>query len=146
MADTLLHVCDVNMCQSFSEHPVLERDLGDHLLQHPLLASQLLDLVAGDFSNCISGRLPLPRLQEVFAPAVVEVRSDFFTAEQLRDALLTSKTLEHDPNPLLGGELPTSSAPDPPHGCFAGLFLPVRNVETLRGVVDPVKYLLAKGL
>jgi hypothetical protein len=55
--------------QTLFEDPVLERDLGDDLLELAVLVPQLLDLVAGGFPNRVPGKLRLPGLEEVLAPA-----------------------------------------------------------------------------
>lgn len=62
--------------QTFFEHSVLERDLGNDFLELPILASQILDFVAGRFAEGVAGELLLAGLKEVFAPAVVEVGCD----------------------------------------------------------------------
>ena len=74
--------------QTFFEHAVLERDLGNHFLQLAILASQVLDFVAGGFPDRISSQLFLPRLEKVLAPSVIQVPGDAFAPTQVRDALL----------------------------------------------------------
>jgi len=118
-------------------HTVLERDLGDDLLQLAVLASQILDFVAGRFAHSVSRKLLLPRLEKVLAPSVVEVRGDAFSPTQIRDALLASKPFEYDPNLLFGRELPSAPPTDLSYRCFSGLFLLVRHLDTLLGVTDP---------
>ncbi len=79
--------------QTFFEYAVLERDLGDHFLQLSVLSPELLDFVAGGFPDRVSYQLLLARLQEVLAPAVVEVGRDALATAQLGDALLSSRPL-----------------------------------------------------
>ncbi len=64
--------------QTFFEYPVLERDLSNHFLQFPVLASQVPDFVTGGFPNRVACQLLLARLEKVLAPAVVEVGRDAF--------------------------------------------------------------------
>ena len=89
------------------------------------------------------GQLLLARLQEVLAPAVIQVRRDALSAASLRDALFTAQSLEHDPDLLFRCELPTRPATDLTHYRFGGLLLLGGHVETLPGVSDPAKCLLA---
>jgi hypothetical protein len=98
--------------QAFLEHPVLERDLGHHLLQLSVLRPQFLDLVAARLSNGIPRQLLLAGFEKVLAPAVVEVRRDALSAAQLGDALLTAQALEYDPDLLFRGKLPAGPAAD----------------------------------
>ncbi len=74
--------------QTFFEYTVLERDLGDDLLQLSVLASQVFDLVAGRFSDRVARQLLLARFEKVLAPSVVEVRGDAFSSTQISDTLL----------------------------------------------------------
>ncbi len=53
------------------------------------------------------------------------------------------QAFENDPDLLLWGELPAGTAADLTYGCFGGLLLLAGHVETLPGVSDPVKCLLA---
>jgi hypothetical protein len=62
------------------------------------------------------------------------------TRDSLRDALLSAKSFENDPDLLLGRELPSSVATDLTDGGIRGLLL-LRHVETLLGVLDPEKCL-----
>ena len=109
--------------QTFFEHTVLERDIGDDLLELPVLGPQLFDFVAGGLPDGVSCQLLLARLQEVLAPALVEVGGDALATAQLGDALLAAKALEHDADLLLGCELPAGPTTDLPHGGFGRLLL-----------------------
>ena len=62
------------------------------------------------------------------------------------DALLATQTLEHDPDLLLGSELPAGPTTDLPYRCFGRLLFLVRHLETLVGGLAPIKCLLATGL
>ena len=59
--------------QTFFEHTVLERDLGDDLLELPVLGPQLFDFVAGGLPDGVSCQLLLARLQELLAPSVIQI-------------------------------------------------------------------------
>jgi hypothetical protein len=50
----------------------------------------------------------------------------------------SAQALEHDPDLLLWGELPTGTTADLTHCRFCGLLLPSSHIETLLGVQDPV--------
>ena len=128
--------------QTFFEHPILEGELGHHLLQLTVFRAQLLDFVAGGFPSRIPGQLLLAGFQEVLAPAVVEVCCDALSAAEFRDALLTPQPLENDPDLLLRCEFPAGTAADLTHCRFGGLLLVSGHVETLLGVLNPVKRLL----
>ena len=127
--------------QTFFEHAVLERDLSNDFLELPVLASQIFDFVAGRFSDRVASQLLLARFEKVLAPAVVEVRSDAFSATQAGDALLASQPFEYDADLLFGRELSSGAAPDLAHRRFGGLLL-LGHIETLHGVFGPGKCLL----
>ena len=82
--------------QTFFEHSVLERDLGDNFFELPVLASQVFDFVTGGFSNRVARELVLARFEKVFAPAVVEVRGDALSSTEIGDTLLASESCEYD--------------------------------------------------
>ena len=79
--------------QTFFEHAVLKRGLGNNFLQLAILASQVFDFVSGGFSDCVASQLFLAGLEKVLAPSVVEVGCDAFSSTQIGDALLTSQPL-----------------------------------------------------
>ena len=76
--------------QTFFENAVLEGHLGDDLLELPVLVSEIFDFVCRRFPDRIARQLLLPRLEEVLAPSVVEVRGDALATTQVGDALLAS--------------------------------------------------------
>ena len=92
--------------QTFFEHTVLERDLGDDFLEFPVFASQVLHFVAGGFSDRVASQLLLARLEKVLAPSVVEVRGDAFSTTEIGDALLASKPFKDNADLLFRRELP----------------------------------------
>jgi hypothetical protein len=116
-------------------HAVLERDLGDDLLQLSVLAAQVFDFVTGGFPGRVASQLLLARFEKVLAPALVEVRGDAFSTAQVGDTLLASESFEHDADLLFRGKLPSASPTDLSHRRFSGLLLLVRHVETLLGVL-----------
>jgi len=128
--------------QTFFEHTIFERDLGNDFLELPVLSPQILDFVAGGFAHGVSRELLLARFEEVLTPAIVEVRGNSLTTAQFRDALLTPKAFEDNPHLLLGRELPAGAAANLPHCCFGGLLL-LRHIETHLGALDHLKCLLA---
>ena len=132
--------------QTFFEHAILQRDLGDHLLQLSVLVAQVFDFVARGFAKRIARQLLLAGLKEILAPAVVEIRRDALSAAEFRHALLTAQTLEHDADLFLRCELPACPAANLSHGRFAGLLLRSGHLDTLLGAPDPVMCLLAQSL
>ncbi len=130
--------------QTFFESPVLECDLGHHLLQLAVLGAEILDLITGRLPDRVTGQLLLACLQKLLAPAVVEVRRDALSATQLRDALIPPQPFEYDPDLLLRRELPTGSSANFTD-CGLRRLLPLRPIETLLWVLGPMKCLLAQA-
>ena len=125
----------------------LERHLGNHFLELPVLRAKIFDLVAGRFAELVARQLLLARFEEVFAPAVVQVGRDALASAQLRDALLTPQTsrtirifssgTNRDEQGRTGtnrGELPPWSTSNLPHDGLCGLLLPRSHFDTLLGV------------
>ncbi len=71
--------------QTFFEHAIFERDLGDDFLELSVLGPQFLDFVAGGFAHGVSRELLLARFEEVLAPAIIEVGGNALAAAQLGD-------------------------------------------------------------
>jgi len=92
----------------------LQCDLGNDFLELPVLCAKILDIVAGRLPQRVAGELLLAGFEEVFGPAVVEVRGDAFTPTQVGHALLASQSLEDDADPLLGRELAACARADLP--------------------------------
>ena len=82
--------------QTFFEHTVFERDLGNDFLEFLVLASQVFDFVAGRFADGVASKLLLARFEKVLAPPVVEVRGDALSPTEIGDTLLASKPFEYD--------------------------------------------------
>ena len=80
--------------QTYFEHPVLERDLGDDFLQLVVLAAQILDFVAGGFANRVASKLFLPGFEKVLASSVGQAGGEPFSAAQVCNALRASKRFE----------------------------------------------------
>ena len=55
--------------------------------------------------------------------------------------IVVPQPFEDDSHLLLGSKLPAGAAANLPHCCFDGLLL-LRNIETLLGVLEPMKCLL----
>ncbi|MBJ17858.1 MAG: hypothetical protein CL933_00405 [Deltaproteobacteria bacterium] len=123
--------------QIFFEDAIAKRDLGHNLLQLSVLRVQVRDLIAGGLANRIPRELFLAAFEEILAPAVVKVRGDALTPTQVRDALLASKSFEHDADLFLGRERPSAPPTDLSHRRFSGLLLLDRYLDTLLGVTDP---------
>jgi len=129
--------------QTFFEHTVLERDLGDDFLEFPVFASQVLHFVAGGFSDRVASQLLLARLEKVLAPSVVEVRGDTLSSTEIGDALLASQTFENNADLLFRRELPSGATANLSDCGFTRLLLLVGHLDTLLGVTDPGMCLVA---
>jgi len=82
---------------------------------------------AGRFAHRIAAQLLLAGLEEVFAPSVVQIRSDAFASAQLGHAQLSAHPVEHDSDLLLRREPPARLATDVAHGGLTRLFLSSRH-------------------
>ena len=88
----VLPICN----HAFFEQPVLQRDLGQRLLELPRFNSQILDFILGRFAHGIAGEPFLAGFEEVFGPAIVKVLVDTFLAAQLSDRLLATQAFKDD--------------------------------------------------
>src|SRR5713226_257490 len=98
--------------RAFFEQPVLEHQLGHHLLQRAGLPAQILDLVRGRRPRGVAGQALLTGLQKLLRPAVIEVLDDPFPAAQLGDAVLAAQAGQDNADLLLRRKLPPGGAPD----------------------------------
>src|SRR5215218_8841186 len=106
-------LADSELCQPrFFERAVLEREVGDSLLQGAGFLAQRLDLVRRGGPGGVAGEPLLPGFQELLRPAVVHGRGDALAPAQLGDAVLAPQALEHDADLLLGREVAPRGAPD----------------------------------
>ncbi len=78
--------------QTFFEHAIFERDLGDDFLELPVLGPQLLDFVTGGFAHGVARELFLARFEKVLAPAIVEVGGNALAAARRARPPLPPKT------------------------------------------------------
>src|SRR4030088_636301 len=70
---------------AFFEQAVLQRRLGQRLLELARLCPQSFHLVGGGLTGRGAGETPLPRVQELLLPAVIHaLRNAFFAAEPRR--------------------------------------------------------------
>ena len=92
------------------------------MLELTVLLAQRYALGAGRLALRVPHQPALARLQELLAPLVVEVGVNTFSATQLGNAVLSSKTFKDDADLLFGSELAAGVASDIPDEllCFFG--------------------------
>jgi hypothetical protein len=78
--------------QTFFEHAIFERDLGDDFLELPVLGPQLLDFVAGGFADGVACELLLASFQELLIPALRQAEERAIPLvvgrDEIRDVLI----------------------------------------------------------
>ena len=75
----------------FFEYAILEDRLGHDLLELAVFAAQVLDFRRRRFACRIAQQPLLAGLKEFFAPPVIEIRRQVFTAAERRDALFPAE-------------------------------------------------------
>jgi hypothetical protein len=75
----------------FFQQAVLERQIGDHLLQRVSLAPQLPHLIRGRLARCIARQAFLADFKKVFRPPVIEILANALASAQLGDARLAAQ-------------------------------------------------------
>ena len=99
----------------FFEYAILKDRLGHDLLEVTVLAAQVLDFGRRRFARRIAQPPLLTGLEELLAPAVIEIRRYPFAAAERRDALFPAEPLQHDPNLLFGRKPPAGVPPNLPN-------------------------------
>jgi hypothetical protein len=82
----------------FFEQSVLQRQIGDSLLQRAGLTAQVLDFTGRRSSGRVACQPPLAGFQAFLRPGVVEALGDPLFAAQLGDAVLAAKAIQHNPD------------------------------------------------
>tara|TARA_E500000318_G_scaffold55118_1_gene51263 strand:+ start:1581 stop:1784 length:204 start_codon:yes stop_codon:yes gene_type:complete len=59
---------------------------------------------------------------EFLRPSEIKALGNAFLAAQLSNAVITAQTLQHDPDFVLGGEIPTGRLPDVLYQLLGGGF------------------------
>jgi hypothetical protein len=98
--------------RAFFEQAVLERDLGQGLLQLASLRPEAFDLLAGGFPRRIAGQPLLASLQELLRPAVIEVLVNALLAAKLGDTVLPTQASNHNPDLVFRRKMPTGRTLD----------------------------------
>ena len=80
----------------FFEQAQLQGLLGDDFLQGPGFLTQVLDLVAGRRTRGIPGQPSLAGFQKLLRSVVIQALGDALSPTQLRDAVLATKSVQHD--------------------------------------------------
>lgn len=85
----------------FFEQPVLQGQVGYHLLQcrRPLL--QILNLDTGGLAGRIPGKRLLPSFEELFRTTVIKAPGDPFAVAQLHNAVFAAQSLKYNTDLLL---------------------------------------------
>src|SRR5438094_4443814 len=91
--------------RAFFQQPVLEHELGHHLLQRAGLPAQLLHLVRGRRPRGVAGQALLASLQKFLRPTVIKVLDDPLAAAQFSDAVLAAQTSQDNADLLLRRKL-----------------------------------------
>src|SRR5271169_4887788 len=71
----------------FFQRPVLEGQLGHHLLQRAGFPAQLLDLLRGCSARRVAGQTLLAGFQKFLRPTIIEVLDDPLAAVQFGDTV-----------------------------------------------------------
>jgi len=97
---------------AFFEQPVLQSEIGHAFLQIAGLTAQILHLVRGRGTGCVTGEATLACFHELLGPGVIQALGDAFPTAQLSDAVLAAQAIEHDADLVFSREMPTGLAAD----------------------------------
>jgi hypothetical protein len=86
---------------AFFEPAVLQHQFGHHRLQLGDGFPHIGDLRRRRLTRGVTAQPLLAGLEQLLAPAIVEIRVETFAATQRRDALFASQPLQDDPDLLL---------------------------------------------
>jgi hypothetical protein len=100
---------------------VLQREIGDDLLQGLGFPAESLDLVRSGRPRRIARQALLPGLQKLLGPAIIHRGSDPLPTAQLGDAFLATQALENNPDLVLGREVSTGGPTSIPDHVFSRL-------------------------
>src|SRR4051794_4501168 len=98
--------------RAFFERPVLQHQLGNHLLERAGLPAQILDLLRGCGPHRVTSQTLLAGFQKFLRPAVMQVLHDPFAAVQLSNAVLTTQAGQHNADLLFRRKLVARCATD----------------------------------
>src|SRR5262245_4629983 len=80
----------------FFEQPQFEGLLSDNFFQLLGLAAQILDLLGGGRTGCITGKPTLASLQKLLRPAVVQALDDPFAPAEFSNAGFAAQAIQHN--------------------------------------------------
>ncbi len=106
----------------FFKQTVLQRQIGNALLQGAGFTAQILHLVGGGGTGGVTGQPALARLHELFGSGVIQAMGDALLAAQFGDAVLAAQAIEHDPDLVFRREMPTGRTSDILHHLLGRLF------------------------
>ncbi|KPB02998.1 hypothetical protein AAV98_19745, partial [Bacillus sp. CHD6a] len=96
----------------FFKQTVLQGEVCHTLLQIAGLAAQVLHLVRGRSARSVASQAALAGFHELLGPGVIQALRNPFAAAQLGDGVIAAQTIEHDPDLVFRGEVPTGLAAD----------------------------------
>src|SRR5690606_3777069 len=90
---------------AFFEQAVLQKGLGEHLLQVASFTLQADDFAGRSLTRRVPRQALLAGLQEVLRPVVIEALGNPFAPTKLGDRTLSAQAVEHDPDLLFSRKL-----------------------------------------
>src|ERR1700716_4603796 len=100
---------------AFFEQAVLQRRLGQRLLELARLCPQSFHLVGGGLTGRAADEPPLARFKELLRPAVIHALRNTFFAAELGDAGLAAQPIQHNTNLIFGRILPPGRPANVPY-------------------------------
>ncbi len=88
------------------------------------LAAQTLHLVRGRSTGGVTSKPALASFHELLGPGVIQALGNAFRAAQLGDGVITAQAVEHDPDFVFRGKMPTGLAADVLHHLLGRRFRP----------------------
>lgn len=107
-----IEVLDAIVHQTFFEHTILQHGFRQRLFQFGCLSTQPLHLIRCRLAHRITRQAFLSRLKEIFAPAIVLVRSNALTPTEGSNALFATYPFKNDPDLFFCRKLPTGLSID----------------------------------
>src|SRR5690606_10072448 len=128
---------------AFFEQTVLQRQVGDCLLQRAGLATKVLHFTGRRSTGRVACQSPLAGFQKFLRPGVVEALGDPLLAAQLGNAVFATKTVQHDPDLVFRGKVPPCRPADVFDHMLGGAFAASRlRIHVRSFVLDENRTLL----
>ena len=100
---------------------LLERQVGDALLQLTGLPPQILDLIGGGGTSRFTGKPAFAGLHELLGPDVIQALGNAFLAALLGNAVVTPQAVQNDPDLVFDREVPPRCTADILHHLLSRL-------------------------